>query len=290
MVKTLVLSGGGLKTISYIGAYKYLEELNYIPYINKIISNSGGSIIGFLILLGYSSNELSIFFKHLDLSKVYVFNANNILNFTNTYGIESVDRIGNIIKKFLKKKYNIEDISFKELYDKTGKKLEIIGTCLNTMTCDYFSIENTPNMSVLTAIKISFALPFLFKPVIHNDKYYVDGALTNNFPIDNCINNNKETMGMIVYEKNKFITINNLEDYVFTILKTNFCKQDNDKYIKYYDVTIEFCFDINPINFNLDKEDIKELIDIGYNFMKKQIKTKFSYMLKKPKMLLKHFV
>ena len=290
MVNTLVLSGGGLKTISFVGAFRYLEELNYDSKINKVIANSGGSILGFLFILGYKSNELSIFFQNLDISKLFVLTANNLLNFGSNYGIDDISRIGNIVKKFLQKKYFVDDITFEELYEKTGKKFEVIGTCLSTVSCEHFNYERTPTMSVLTAINISFAIPFLFKPIFYNNKYYVDGALTNNFPIENCLNDNSETMAIIIYEKNEFIKINNIEDYVVTVLKTNFIKQDNDKYIKYYDLTVELCFEMNPVNFNIDKKVIKEIIDIGYTTMRKKIQDKFSYMLKTPILLIKHSV
>lgn len=290
MVKTLVLSGGGLKTISFVGAYKYLEELDYHSKIKKIIGNSGGSILGFLFLLGYTSNELTNFFQNLDISKLFVLTANNILNFGDNYGLDDISRIGNIVKKFLQKKYFMDDITFEELYKKTGKKFEVIGTCLSTVSCEHFNKDKTPNMSVLTAINISFALPFLYKPIFYNNKYYVDGALTNNFPIENCSNDNTKTMAIIIYDNNDFVEINNIEDYVVTVLKTNFIKQDNDKYIKYYDVTVELCFEMNPVNFNIDKKIIKDIIDLGYLNMKKNVDKKFSYMLNKPKLLLKHSV
>ena len=35
---------------------------------------------------------------------------------------------------------------------------------------------------------MSTALPIIIHPVLYNEKYYADGGLVNNFPIQNCIN------------------------------------------------------------------------------------------------------
>ena len=52
----LVLQGGGVKGLAYIGALRCLEENNYV--IKNIAGSSIGSVIGALIIAGYNSYEL----------------------------------------------------------------------------------------------------------------------------------------------------------------------------------------------------------------------------------------
>ena len=48
MITNLVLSGGGIKGLSYIGVVKYLEEKKLLKNINKIAASSIGAIFGLL--------------------------------------------------------------------------------------------------------------------------------------------------------------------------------------------------------------------------------------------------
>jgi hypothetical protein len=83
-------------------------------------------------------------------------------------------------------KLNIDDITFKELYLNYNKKFTVIGTNLSKGIEAAFNYINTPNMSIITAVRISISIPIIFTPVLYNDEYYVDGALTNIFPINYC--------------------------------------------------------------------------------------------------------
>ena len=109
-----------------------------------------------------------------------------ILFYFSLIGLEfdSGNNVFKVIKIMLYNKLKKDDITFKELYDLTGKNLNVAGTCLNTMSVEYFNKDTYPEMSVLTAIKLSCSIPFFFKPVVFNDKYYVDGSLTDNYPVN----------------------------------------------------------------------------------------------------------
>lgn len=96
-------------------------------------------------------------------------------------------------------------LTFKELYDITGRKLAITGTNITTQKAMVFSHEHTPDFPVLEAICISSSFPGVFKPTFincdvvipkdaderaefmeHNKSYrgfYVDGGMLNNIPI-----------------------------------------------------------------------------------------------------------
>ena len=65
MYYNLVLSGGALRAIALLGAIKYLEELNILKNIKQYVGTSAGSIISFLIIIGYSSNEIINMFSNV---------------------------------------------------------------------------------------------------------------------------------------------------------------------------------------------------------------------------------
>lgn len=62
----LVLQGGGIKGLAYIGALRYLEENNI--NINYIAGSSVGAIIGSLIACGYDSYELEDIINNISIN------------------------------------------------------------------------------------------------------------------------------------------------------------------------------------------------------------------------------
>lgn len=288
MVKNLVLSGGSMKGLAYIGMIKCIEEYNIVKKIDNFIGTSIGACVCFCLLIGFTYEELYDVFINLDINKARNINVDNILNFGTTYGVDNGEKIVKILKVFLKKKLQVNSITFSELYEKTQKNITIIGSCLNTTSVEYFNRKNNPNMDVIDALRISISIPLFFTPVIYENKYYVDGALTNNYPIDICVNNNKETMGVVLTSNTYTYTeINSIDNYLISIINTNFVHQDKEKIKKYHDITIDLEIECNSFDFSLSTDIKKDIINQGYLITKSQIIKKYNYLLDKPKLLLK---
>jgi len=288
MVKNLVLSGGSMKGLAYIGMIKCIEEYDIVKKIDNFIGTSIGACVCFCLLIGFTYEELYDVFINLDINKARNINVDNILNFGTTYGVDNGEKIVKILKVFLKKKLHVNSITFSELYEKTQKNITIIGSCLNTTSVEYFNLKNNPNMDVIDALRISISIPLFFTPVIYENKYYVDGALTNNYPIDICVNNNKETLGVVLTSNTYTYTeINSIDNYLISIINTNFVHQDKEKIKKYHDITIDLEIECNSFDFSLSTDIKKDIINQGYLITKSQIIKKYNYLLDKPKLLLK---
>lgn len=109
------------------------------------------------------------------------------------------------IKKFLKKKYDIEDITFIELSKLTGVNVYVSVTKINTGKNFIFNVNDTPNVSVLDAVAASMCIPLLSQPIKIEDNYYVDGCLTNNLPYDIFNNINQEDiLNVAIYIKKDY--------------------------------------------------------------------------------------
>lgn len=288
MVKNLVLSGGSMKGLAYIGMIKCIEEYNIVTKIDNFIGTSIGACVCFCLMIGFTYEELYDVFINLDINKARNINVDNILNFGTTYGVDNGEKIVKILKVFLKKKLQVNSITFSELYEKTQKNITIIGSCLNTTSVEYFNLKNNPNMDVIDALRISISIPLFFTPVIYENKYYVDGALTNNYPIDICVNNNKETLGVVLTSNTYTYTeINSIDNYLISIINTNFVHQDKEKIKKYHDITIDLEIECNSFDFSLSTEIKKDIINQGYLITKSQIIKKYNYLLNTPILLLK---
>jgi predicted acylesterase/phospholipase RssA len=164
------------------------------------------------MIIKYSIDDIINFIDKFNFNKIY--QKPNIETLFENYGVNTGSRIIILIQTFLYNKYNIKDITFLELYNKTKKYLGIVGSNLTKKKEELFSYKNTPNMSVIKAIRISISIPFIFTLVEHNNYKYVDGGIVNNFPINYC--NPKTTIGINLVS-NKAIKCNNFMNYIIGI-------------------------------------------------------------------------
>ena len=72
---------------------------------------------------------------------------------------------------------------------------------------------------------MSMAFPFIFSPVIDSDNCYIDGGVLNNFPLNDCLEKNRnsdEILGFdirIPEEDNKILEESTIINYLVILLK-----------------------------------------------------------------------
>ena len=187
-IKHLVLSGGDLLGISYIGLFKYFEEKEYIKNIQSITGCSAGAIFGSLLAIGYTYNELNSLVKSMIFKEYLTINVDSILNFTNTKGFESGTNLNLFIRKCIKNKTGNENITFSQIQEKYNIKLQIGVTNLTKNKFELLNNTTSPELPIHKAISASVAIPFIFEPIVINNDIYCDGGVLDNLPIDTVIN------------------------------------------------------------------------------------------------------
>ena len=264
MIETLILSGGGIKGISLVGALEALYEKKYMDSINTILGTSIGSIIGFLIIIGYTPEQLYHILINTNLKQFYNI---DICNFINNFGIDNCDNIEKFLVKLINDKGLSKDITFANLYEIKKKRLIISTTCINNMTTEYFDHLSHPNESIINTIKMSIAIPFFFCPSEINKDIYVDGSIIDSFPTMNLLDT-KKTLGLLICgDNNERIQIKNIEEYVLQISKCvlkglSYSKESFLK--KKTNIIIIKVNDINILDFNIDKKQKEKLFLDGY--------------------------
>jgi predicted acylesterase/phospholipase RssA len=180
----LVFAGNALKSLCICGILRYIYCYKMDENIRDVAGTSMGAFFSLAYALKIPIERLEkIIYDTInsDITKIY---PNKFINLINDYGINnSIDYLKNI-RLYVKEIYNQDDITFIELSKKTGINLYVSVTEFNTGSNVIFNVNDHPNVSVFDAIGASMCIPILSKPVIINDKYYVDGYLTNNFPIE----------------------------------------------------------------------------------------------------------
>lgn len=278
MYSNLVLSGGAIKSVSLLGAIKYLEEKNLIKNFKNYIGTSGGAIILFFLLIGYSSNDI----KNILLNELDFLTNLNIQNITNIYyelGIDNTKKNEKILRKYLYSKSNLESITFIEFCKKYGYNLIITGANITTQSLDYFSIDTFPDMDIIQALLITSCIPILYKPILFNDNLYIDGGIYSNFPLDYFEKYYNETIGISVitnYKKDNNNIINYMSNILFSVmtkLSYDNIERNKDKYnICYIDfedsVLNDINFSLDDLEMKIDKNNVNKYYEIGYKKFK----------------------
>lgn len=269
-VDTLLLSGCSTKGNAIIGSLMILlnKKIIDLKKIDTYICCSGGAIIGLLLSCGYSLSfiyKLSILF---DYKKFLNIDDLNIL-FENC-GLFDNKIILEFIEKLLYKKFKIKNITLQKLYDKTGKNFMVKVFNLTEKKTEYISYKTHPDLSVSKSIQITTCIPILFKPVIYNKKYYLDGGLTGNMVFSK---HHKKYFGIYITTGCECdIKKNNIINYIQLLSNSIFEKYDydvhNNKRIVNLDIFKDSCFNFD---IDIDRKNIflKKSIDETLNHINK---------------------
>lgn len=274
MIDTLVISGGGVKGIVFIGALKYLEELSNIRSdikvdIKRIYAVSVGSIIGFLYAIGYTSEEMENEIFRLDINSL---KSIRLKTFIKNYGLDSGKKIMKWLESLVEKKGYDKNITFKQLLKLRGVDLNIGSTNLNKYKAVYFNNEISPNLRIVRAIRMSIGIPLIFSSVKYKGEVYVDGGVINSYPIKN-VDKLENVLGLKILlnnELNESVNekIDTIGDYLYHVFYCYMLQKETSTTLsmEYSDYTVF----INPgemihsVKFDLSDTDKGKLIECGY--------------------------
>ena len=303
--KNIVLSGGGLLGLSYLGFHKYITDNTPCGFedIENILGVSAGAIYGLYIVCGLDYKKIKNEIIDLDLDIILNVTVDDIINIKDSKGVlDPIILKQNIIKPLLA--YDIDpNITFQQIYEKYNKNILIGTTNLSKMQFEIFGKENYPDMSVVDAITISSCVPLISKPIIFNNMVYVDGGVINKFPLDFFDQNNIgiNTNYTHIYEDiQKYylkdtsldttfgIIISNNLDYIFpdyverldmfsyvSIIFYLLCKREDKlitnykKHVCTFEIPHEF---LTSSKIDFTPLDLDNSIDICYNYIDNYLK------------------
>lgn len=240
-IENLVFRGGGIKGLAYCGALEILRDLDILHSVKRYAGTSAGAIMAGLLAVGYTVEELERLFRDTNFATFKDGDANNIISkaeklFKN-FGVYKGKVFNDWLGTLLAAKMHNADITFDQLHSQLGVDLVIVGTCITHMAVHYFSHYTTPDMSIRDAIRISMSIPLFFEPVRIEDHIFVDGGVTDNFPLsvfdsdatfdpENSRNTpiNMKTLGLYLVEDKTTVRtsvkVTGLKDYVDFLLQT----------------------------------------------------------------------
>ncbi len=187
-IKHLVISGGGPTGIKAVGALKYLSEQSFwnINDIKTIYSTSAGSLISVLLALKFDLPTISDYILNRPWHEAYPINISQFFDFFKNKGLYS-----NVTEIFFKPFLNTKDLSvnitMKELYEYSNIDLHMFTVELNEFKAIDISHKTYPDLSVITAVHMSLAIPIAIAPVCIDNKCYIDGGILCNYPLQHCL-------------------------------------------------------------------------------------------------------
>lgn len=235
-IKHIVMNGGGPAGLMTYGAAKYLNKIGFwkLENIETIYGCSIGGCVGIILSLGYEWDWLDDYFIKRPWNKVIQSNTTNILQLFYDKGLLGEKIIYDLMSPLFNGKDLDPNITFKQLYEWNKKEIHIYTTNINTFHFEKIDIsyKTHPDLSVIKGICMTTAYPVAFKPICLDDACYIDGGLLNNFPLNDCIKQNKCDKDEILAFKNIFITndinINeksSMVDFINVIIKKKKCKE-----------------------------------------------------------------
>ena len=194
--KNLVFEGGGVKGIAYAGALEVLQKEAILPEIQRVAGTSAGAITAALVALGADSEKVAQivggthFREFMDDSFGVVRDVDRLLH---DYGWFKGDAFSDWMQKQVFALTQDKDLTFGELAVKAKdpatasgrfKELFVIGSNLTLQTPMIYSAEQTPDLPIWEAVRISMSIPLFFACVRQQSQVLVDGGVTWNYPLD----------------------------------------------------------------------------------------------------------
>ena len=283
MIKHLAISGGGPLFFNMYGAIKKAEEVNIWSKANieTLHGTSAGAILCLILALDYSWDILDNYIINRPWHKVFSFNVLNIYEYYESNGILNIKFIEEVFIPLFKGLGIKKTVTFKEFYEITNKKLYVYTTKFDTFDVAEFSMDETPDVSVLEAVYASCTLPILFQPRKINDCVFIDGCIFLDNPLAKTIEKGYDENSILVISKKKReqtttdITDMNVFDYLLFLMnalftktqivcKDNVCKNNIEITSKLSDLANFFSMAENPSDretaINRGKEDVDAFI------------------------------
>lgn len=173
-VETLVVSGGGMKGVASLGAVVALKRAGALDSLKTVVGTSAGALVAAAVATDRAS------FKVLQSLVQTSYEPDiDIARLLASFGIDSGRHLDRWIATLLG-----GAPTFAEVHRRRGIKLVVCATNLTERRAEYFSVDTVPDMDVALALRMSCSIPLYFSAVRHGGRVYVDGAVSDNFPLD----------------------------------------------------------------------------------------------------------
>lgn len=259
MFETLVISGGSTKGIMVLGALHYINCKYGLRSIQNYFGTSAGALISLLIAVGYKPIDLALYFRELN------FNFDFLINKKDCQLIDYDNVMAQIEQIFLKKVGR--PMTLKQIYTEYNKSLTFVTFNYTRGEMELLSHHTRPDMDCVEAVKLSCALPLIFKRCTWSNDLYIDGGIVNNFPLDIAVQSGAERILALKIDAHWKSSLN---DSIITIINNAFFVPITDKMREVERAhadkatIINLISDVAPFNFRIPDDLMFQMIVEGF--------------------------
>jgi predicted acylesterase/phospholipase RssA len=192
----LVMKGGGIKGLAYVGALEVLLE-HYT--FDRYVGTSAGAITALLLAAGYTTDELKGILETKDFRDF--FDApwwKKPWNLFIHRGLNHATAFTRWIDRLLAKKLNSPtQVTLKDIGDH-GSRVTVFASRKGKSQLKFDSKTDTEGTAASYAARCSMSIPLAFVPQTHQGFLTFDGGLQQNYPVGALLeeNPNADFLGM----------------------------------------------------------------------------------------------
>lgn len=226
-IKHLVIAGGGQTMLQALGVIQHLEINNIIQRENiiSIFGTSAGAVVAVLFAFHFDWETINDFMIKRPWHDVFPIKVQSIFDAYTNKGIYNEK----VFEKFLKPLLDAKDLSLqitlKEFFEYSSIEIHFFTFEINDFVVEDISYITHPDLTLLTVLQMTAAIPVLISPVCLEKKCYIDGGMVSNYPLSFCIekfNNLEEILGIKneydKVSKNEVNIESNLLDFIMSFL------------------------------------------------------------------------
>lgn len=279
----LIIGPGGIKGFVELGALLFLEKVNILCNVKTVVGVSVGSIIGFLLLIGYHVEQiieegLAVnLFENLFSGTTFSLLA--IKEILNKRGFIDPQSIKVILDRLVIEKFGLVP-TLGQLYLMTGINFVSVALNLTTSQVEYFDYIKYPDLICTFPILLSCNIPGVFQPLYYNNCRYVDGAFGNPYPI-NYFKHPEDSLLGIYIDLSPFISIrdnsnqsneqfgNPLVELYKSVNTTMFLMREliilncHSRFVDQKHLLLT-CFQLDPLGLTTSENDKRKMIETGW--------------------------
>ena len=115
----------------------------------------------------------------------------SVFKLYNNHGLYGLKEFTETLRPALQGKDISVNVTFQEFYERTGIELHFTVTELNKFQTVDFSHKTHPKQGLVEACYMSCCYPFGFTPIYRDGCCYIDGGIINDYPVNECIRDQK---------------------------------------------------------------------------------------------------
>jgi NTE family protein len=264
--RNLIFEGGGVKGIAYIGAMQVLAQRGLLQDILRVGGASAGAINALIYALGYDIKAQHEILKSTDFSDFMDDSfgvIRDIRRLAKEFGWHKGDFFSSWLGNLVKERLGDQRSTFRDLKDVNGIELYVIGTNLSTGYSETFFVERTPDIPLVTAIRISMSIPLFFAAVrfgARND-VYVDGGVMRNYPVK-------------LFDRQKYI---DMPEEAVAARSTEYYNRENARFLLERPARSPYIYNCQSLGLRLDKAEEIALFRYDEPLKDKEIKNFTQY-------------